>query len=319
MGAVVNSPLLPCSHAPSTKMILLHRLARYRRQSVYAIIHVTFRATAFLASRLPRRLEYRLAEPVGLLFYLVWRQKRRIVQHNCAHILHQHPADGSVARTARAVFRNYAHNIVDLLRYSQVSDQDLERLMLVSGLENLETALQRGQGVILAFCHFGVWEIGGKVLALLTPTPVNGLAETAGFAWASQLMQKQRHGQRVRAIAMETALRATFRALANNEIVALAIDRRVDTNGVPIVFCGHPTSIPTGAARLAARAQAPILPAAFYRLPDGRYCGIIEAPIEPPPSANREALIACMSQTAAALEKYVLAHPDQYFKFQPMW
>jgi len=191
--------------------------------------------------------------------------------------------------------------------------------MLVSGLENLETALQRGQGVILAFCHFGVWEIGGKVLALLTPTPVNGLAETAGFAWASQLMQKQRHGQRVRAIAMETALRATFRALANNEIVALAIDRRVDTNGVPIVFCGHPTSIPTGAARLAARAQAPILPAAFYRLPDGRYCGIIEAPIEPPPSANREALIACMSQTAAALEKYVLAHPDQYFKFQPMW
>jgi len=286
---------------------------------VYAIIYISFRITSFLAGRLPRRLEYRLAEPVGLLVYFVWRQKRRIVHHNCAHILCRPPADGTVARTARAVFRNYAHNIVDLLRYSHLSESDLERLMLITGLENLEAALQRGRGAILAFCHFGAWEMGGTVLALLTPAPVNGLAETAGFAWASQFMQKQRHGHRVRVIAVETALRAVFRALANNEVVALAIDRRVDAHGVPIVFCGHPTSIPVGAASLAARTHAPILPVAFYRLPDGRYCGIIEAPIEPPPSANREALIACMSQTAAVLEKYVLAYPDQYFKFQPMW
>ena len=300
-------------------MTISHRLARYRSRGVYAIIYTSFRLTSLLAGHLPRRLEYRLAEPFGLLVYFVWRQKRRIVHYNCAHLLRRPPADGAVARTARAVFRNYAHNIVDLLRYSHLSAGDLERLVLVSGVENLEAALQRGRGVILAFCHFGAWEMGGKVLARLTPAPVNGLAETAGFAWASQFMQKQRHGHQVRVIAMETALRTVFRALANNEVVALAIDRRVDAHGVPVVFCGHPTSIPTGAASLAARAQAPILPAVFYRLPDGRYCGIIEAPIEPPPSANREALIACMSQTAAVLEKYVLAHPDQYFKFQPMW
>jgi lauroyl/myristoyl acyltransferase len=300
-------------------MTILHRLARYRNQSVYVIIYPLFRITAFLARRLPRRLEYRLAEPVGLLVYFVWRQKRRIVHHNCAHILRRPPADGAVARTARAVFRNYAHNIVDLLRYSQLSESDLERLMLVNGVENLEAALQRGRGAILAFCHFGAWEMGGTVLTLLTPAPVNGLAETAGFAWASQFMQKQRHGHHVQVIAVETALRAVFRALANNEVVALAIDRRVDNHGVSVVFCGHPTSIPMGAASLAARTRAPILPVAFYRLPDGRYCGVIEAPIEPPPSANREALIACMSQATAALEKYVLAHPDQYFKFQPMW
>ncbi|MBI4758271.1 MAG: hypothetical protein HY783_04630, partial [Chloroflexi bacterium] len=73
-------------------------------------------------------------------------------------------------------------------------------------------------------------------------------------------------------------------------------------------------------ANLAAKTGAAVIPVVFYRLPDGRYRGILERPLDLVNTGNLRADQAeNMARMISALEKYVIQHPDQYYKFQPMW
>lgn len=65
---------------------------------------------------------------------------------------------------------------------------------------------------------------------------------------------------------------------------------------------------------------ATVLPAFIVRMPDARYRAIIEEPLPIETGGEREtALRANVARYVAILERYVRAHPEQWYCFYPFW
>jgi KDO2-lipid IV(A) lauroyltransferase len=88
-----------------------------------------------------------------------------------------------------------------------------------------------------------------------------------------------------------------------------------------VEFFGHPTSTPIGTARIALQTQSPIIPCYTYRKEDGIHVVEVEAPIDVDYSRSmREKEIQRITQEIAfMLERWISAHPEQYFWVHRRW
>ncbi len=73
---------------------------------------------------------------------------------------------------------------------------------------------------------------------------------------------------------------ALIRALKNNELAGLVSDRDLVGNGVEVEFFGEKTTLPAGAATLALRTGAPLIPVVVYSGPGNWHTGVVHAPID---------------------------------------
>ena len=73
---------------------------------------------------------------------------------------------------------------------------------------------------------------------------------------------------------------ADSRALKNNQLAGLVSDRDLVGNGVEVEFFGEKTTLPGGAATLALRTGAPLMPVVVYSGPGNWHTGVVHAPID---------------------------------------
>jgi KDO2-lipid IV(A) lauroyltransferase len=110
-----------------------------------------------------------------------------------------------------------------------------------------------------------------------------------------------------------------LRALRQNEILAILIDRPLSAEGVPVRFFGAETRVPGGAATLALRAGAPVVCAAALRTSEG-FAAHVSPPITIEPSGDSRRDVQELTQHAMSwLEALIRSHPDQWYMFRNMW
>ena len=115
-------------------------------------------------------------------------------------------------------------------------------------------------------------------------------------------------------------LKELLAVLRRNEVAGLVMDRDVAGTGVDVPFFGSEASLPGGAALLALRTGAPILPAVAYRTPDGRFRGEIQPPVAIEKGATQAASIRLTTgRIAERFEQIIAAHPEQWTVYQPVW
>jgi KDO2-lipid IV(A) lauroyltransferase len=89
---------------------------------------------------------------------------------------------------------------------------------------------------------------------------------------------------------------------------------------VEVQFFGQPTMVPAGAAALALKAGAVVVPMGVWRNPDNTYSGVIKPPIVPAATGAWEHDVqALMQRIVHSLEAIIRLHPDQWYMFRPMW
>jgi KDO2-lipid IV(A) lauroyltransferase len=102
--------------------------------------------------------------------------------------------------------------------------------------------------------------------------------------------------------------------------VALAVDRDLAGDGVPVTLFGHPTTLPAGAATLALRTGRPLIVARALRLGPDRFTATgwpVAVELTGDRRADTQALTVAM---AAVLERAIDEAPEQWFgAFQPIW
>lgn len=284
-------------------------------------LHLTYwlmRAAAWLASVLPLRVSYAIAIAVGTLVYACWGDKRRSAIANMRCVLGSAVSEAVVRRMARNSFRHYCKYVVEFLRFAH-RPEDIASLVRTTGWHNLDEALRAGKGVIMIGLHFGNWDLAGATL-VARGYAVNVVAESFEPAKLNDLIQKPRLDWGMRIIPMDGASRGALRALRRNEILGLLIDRPEPEGGVPVRFCGAETSVPAGAAALALRTGARVVPGVLMRQPDNTFRGYIAPAIAFEPTGDYEHDVQAFTQRIyEALEAFVYAHPDQWYMFRPMW
>jgi KDO2-lipid IV(A) lauroyltransferase len=273
-----------------------------------------------IVSRMPYRLAVCAGSVAGRAGYCLAGEARRMT---LTHIALALPGASlhERRRIARGVFRNQGKNFFELLSFSRMNPQMIERLVEYDGRAALDQALREGQGVLLAGAHCGNWEIMGAALAQ-AGYPVNVIARRIYLDGLNDLLVGLRASQGVKVILRSgrDSARAMLRALRRNEIIGMLIDQDTDVPGVFVDFFGTPAWTPVGLAVLAVRAGVPVVLALDERLPDDRHRVILRGPLTITRTGDDTQDIAALTaQITALIEHHIRSHPSQWVWMHDRW
>ena len=187
------------------------------------------------------------------------------------------------------------------------SDERVNGLAEVQGMEHLQAAFARGRGAILIGGHFTTIEIATRILG--TVVPMNVVYRPTKNALLSHIMHESfgRHGNPIR----HDDIRSMIRALKHNEAVWYAPDQSYRNKGAAMVnFFGIPAATTTATSRLAKISGAAVLTYFPERLPNGAgYRVVIGPAFENFPSDD---VVHDVERFNALLQAQILKVPEQY-------
>ena len=187
------------------------------------------------------------------------------------------------------------------------SNDRVNRLADIRGLEHLQAALAKGRGAILIGGHFTTIEIATRILG--TAVPLNVVFRETKNALLSHIMHDSfmRNGKPI----PHDDIRAMIRALKNNEAVWYAPDQSYRNKGAAMVdFFGIPAATTTATSRLARISGAAVLTFFPERLPGlGGYRVVIGPAFEGFPSDD---VIRDVERFNSLLQAQIRRVPEQY-------
>jgi lauroyl/myristoyl acyltransferase len=219
------------------------------------------------------------------------------------------------------MFSEFAHCMTETMEYYGPRPRPIR--LEVPGRDAVADALIADQGAVVVTGHFGNWDIAAKKLCEYG-RPVNLVMAREANATTRNYFREVRDRIGVRVIYSDTSVFSSLsmiRALRHNEIVALQLDRMLDTRGARrLPFFGQPAPFPAGPFVLARLSGAPLIPVFIPRLGTRHYAirvgGRFTLPRE---SRDGRALEQVMARVVHVFEAMIREHPTQWFQFAPFW
>lgn len=284
------------------------------RARFYATV-AEYRSLAWIATHVPRSILRNVASFAGLVGPRIAKGQSATVGTHLAKVTGERASQQQIQNA----YASYVRYWFDAFRVTAVSKEEIETLVHVEGWSHLGSAIEAGNGVIVALPHIGNWDVAGAWL-LARDVPLTVVAELLEppemFEWFKQFrsslgMDVVANGPRVGA--------ELLAALKQSHVVALLCDRDVDGTGGEYEFFGEVTRLPKGPATLAMRSGAALVPVAMFE--DGeryRLC------VMPAISTKREGKLSedvnrVTKELIAALESLIRQAPEQWHVFQPNW
>jgi KDO2-lipid IV(A) lauroyltransferase len=246
--------------------------------------------------------------------------RRGQVERNLRRVHGPSLRGAALRRGVQRTFESYARYWAESFRLSGTSPEKLEAGMTTEGFEHIEAALGGGRGVIVALPHLGGWEWAGLWITEVKRIPVTVVVEALEpaevFEWFADL--RRSFGMNVVPLG-PAAGGEVLRALRANHVVCLLSDRDIDGRGVEVEFFGERTTLPAGAATLALRTGAPLLPTAVY-FAQGGHLGVVRPAIPVERAGRFRDDVARVTQAVAnELEILIRRAPDQWHLMSPNW
>ena len=264
-------------------------------------------AVLWCLSQLPYTWQLTIGRRIGKIFHRLAGRRRSIAAVNlslCLPELSASEREGIVAEQ----FVSMGIGVMEMATSWWTPGKRIKKLAHVDGLQHLQTALDKGKGVILLSAHFTTLEIGGRLLALHTPFHV--MYREHKNAAFDQVIKSARIKHFGKAITRGD-LRAVLRSLQDNIPVWYAPDQdygREQSLFVP--FFGIPAATITATSRLARISGAAVVPFFQARLPDARgYQLTLYPPLDNFPG---ESVAADTRRINSIIEARIREQPDQY-------
>lgn len=303
------------------RQVLIEATTRLRDVASILVLY-GLKTLSALTQIFPLNTSYRVAVTAADLVFLAWRSGRRDTMTNLRHVLGPEAPTEQVRAVSRQALRNYFKTLVEFLALRRLtSNEMMARLQGVYGEEYLEQSLSRGRGVILVGVHHGSWDVAA-VIATNRGIPLSAVADTYHYRPLDEWVFAGRKARGVNIIPANEprSLRDVFKILKRNEVLALVIDRPMNGDGIPVRFFDADLSFPQGAAAIALRTGATILPGYCIRQPDNTFVAELLPPVEYEPCGDRQKDIQRFTQAIVTrLEEIIRRHPEQWYAFQLLW
>lgn len=264
---------------------------------------------------LPETLALGLGRAVSSTLWAVMRKRSGIAKKEATRVLGRRGKD-----VAEGSFHHLMETIIRTMRIPRDRARGRwEKRIEVEGLENLEKARAMGRGVIAVSGHFGDWECFNVAMAArgfnvhVVRRAMDNPLMNRGFEdfWKAV-------GTRV--IWRAGAMKEGLQALRDGGVLTLYVDQDARHHGVFVPFLGQAASTIKAPALLSIKSGAPIVGFAVTRLPGGRSLIQIEEPFVPDAALpTSEAVLDATRRLTVALEKRILAAPDQWMWIHRRW
>ncbi|MEV6334867.1 phosphatidylinositol mannoside acyltransferase [Nocardia vinacea] len=241
------------------------------------------------------------------------------LRRNLARVLGVTPAEVP-DELIRASMRSYARYWREAFRLPTMDHSALTG-SLVEGVENLDAALARGRGVVLALPHSGNWDAAGVWLVGHSGT----LATVAERLKPESLFERfvaYRESLGFEVFPLTGGEQPPFTALAArlraNNVVCLMGERDLTGKGVPVTMYGERTWLPAGPAKLAIETGAALIPVHVWFTvdADGRegWGMKTEAPLD-----VSDGVASVTQALADRFAANIAEHPADWHMLQPQW
>lgn len=219
---------------------------------------------------------------------------------------------------ASRMYGNLGTSIFELLWLTCRATRDLDRWVRIDGWERV-VAVKRAGGFIVATAHTGNWDLAAcyvaehLALTVVTKHLKNG--------WLDRFWQTMRSSKGVDLVSSNGTIARCAQALRDGRAVGILIDQAPHraSGTVKLAFLGAPAKHDAAFALLAARYRVPIV-VAFARR-ENAHEHVIEVVdvIEPSRHPDSEWISNTVDRVARQLERFVLAHPDQWLWLHRRW
>lgn len=292
------------------------REALWRRALVWAI-----GAVIWTIGALPPRVAYLLTDLLAVPWFLYWlcagrgATKSRGYWRNTA-IAFRPGSPLGPARPPRHLWRwsrHIGHLLADFCLVRRIDATTVDRHCDFGEYERIAATFARGNGIIFATGHIGVWDVAGvaagtrglPLTSVFRPSPSPALdALIAGL--------RTHTGQRV--VARKNVIRTLQRVLADGGAIGLLCDGGGKHSSVVAPFLGTPARTVATPALLHLKTGAPIAVVAVLRSGCMRYRLRVLDIIEEAPTADREAdLVRITTRINRGLGTAIAEAPEQWF------
>jgi phosphatidylinositol dimannoside acyltransferase len=290
-----------------------------------SVRYLTYSGLAYAMGHVPERVAYGVADVVsrfmarGAPLHMNQRHMQRVLASECVPGVEPDPA--LVRRWSKRTFTSYARYWADGARLPYIGESAVRaKWRLEEGIEHLRDAVAGGQGAIVALPHVGSWEWGGYWLAL-EGMPMTAVVERLEPEQLFEWFLAQRAAMGLTGVPIgEGSSAALIRALKDNHLAGLVSDRDIVGNGVEVEFFGEKTTLPGGAATLAFRTGAPLVPVVVYSGPGTWHTGVVHPPMDTTRRGTLREDVARVTQDLATLfEEDIRRRPEQWHMYQPNW
>ncbi|HNR75907.1 MAG TPA: lysophospholipid acyltransferase family protein [Parvularculaceae bacterium] len=230
-------------------------------------------------------------------------------------------SDAEAAAILRRTWENLGRTTAEFAHLEKF-DPDLENARVeIIGRERLEKIAQGDAPAIFVSGHFGNWEVMsialhaigvdyGVIYRAANNPLIDGLIikERARVMSRRQIPKGKRGG------------RDMIDALKSGASLAMLVDQKLNTGGVPSPFFGKPAMTAPAAARLALKYSAPVIPIEIERLKGARFRVTAHQPIEFAASGDVGADTQSLTDLInLEIEKIIRARPGQWLWLHRRW
>jgi len=218
-------------------------------------------------------------------------------------------------RLGRDCFRHHGTTLAECLYLLRRDCATVRSVVDVEGWEGVERVRAMDRPVLILTGHCGNWEL----LAALINCLGLGMSVVARELEEPDLQKllaglRERFGTPTIVRGSEGAARQLLLALRRGGALGMLIDQDTKVDGVWVPFFGRPAFTPVGAAKIALRQKAVVIPTFIERLDDGRHRARFHPPLDLPDDPQEATALM-----TAAIEAQIRRHPEQWVWMHRRW
>ncbi|WP_133131087.1 lysophospholipid acyltransferase family protein [Legionella yabuuchiae] len=262
----------------------------------------------------------------GKFFYYVLPYRKQIILSNIKQVFGDRLSVAEQIHLAKSFYSHLATSLKETIQLRFMSEHALREQVEVRGYERLLNVAHEGRGVLILTGHFGNWEfapIGGILNFKEFQGQFHFIRRTLGSKWLERILFRRYYKAGLNVIPKKNSLQQVCDALDKNHAVVFVLDQHaslVNRDGIAAEFFGKKAGTYRSLASFARHTGVPVIPAAGYRLGKGRHVLEFHEPIYwQDYGSTQESIYQNTRAYNKALEKIILAHPEQWLWLHKRW
>ncbi len=252
--------------------------------------------------------------------------RKRVILENMAHVFGDTLSKAEKWHLAKAFYSHLLASMKETIQLRFISEEKLLSKVEVRGHERVLKIAEQNKGVLVLTGHFGSFEfapIAGMIKFKQFSGRFHFIRRTLGSQWLERLLFKRYYDAGLHVITKANALQHVTEALDKNHAVVFVLDQHAslaNRDGIAAEFFGKKAGTYRSLATFARYTEMSVVPASSYRLPNGKHVLEFHEPI--PWQAHKGNHQTIYENTCAynrALEKMILAHPEQWWWMHRRW
>ncbi len=291
-----------------------------KKRIKYSLIYYFVRFLIFVSNLIPRSLWLAICGGLGKLAYaFAGKSRERVIFHlGLAYSGEKSMRD--ILKLSKEVYKMLGKNGGEVLRARSVKTlDDLNKFLVTHGIENFEKATAKGNGVIFLTCHLGAFDLQITNMALRGLKP-NIIGTPLKDERLNDLLFSYRNTYGAVAVERGKETLRLIKALKTGGSVAILIDQDTRVKSRFVNFFNMKAATPVGAAILALKTGAAVVPTYVHLGEDNLQHMYILPEISLERTGDEEQdMIVNTQKFTAFIEEQVRKYPAQWVWMHERW